>query len=110
MKPFNLTEYLANPREVVTRDGRKVRILCTDFSDEYSPIVGAIEGHNTPETFSVEGRYYFGAMSNMDLFFAPKNREGWINIYPESVYNTEKDAIKNRNTGAVATVKLEWEE
>ena len=31
MKPFNLQEYLANPsRKVVTRDGRQVRIICTD--------------------------------------------------------------------------------
>ena len=31
MKQFNLDEYLQNPsRKVVTRDGRKVRIVCTD--------------------------------------------------------------------------------
>ena len=31
MKQFNLMEYLANPsRKIVTRDGRNVRIICTD--------------------------------------------------------------------------------
>lgn len=31
MKPFNLEEYLANPsKKVVTGDGRKARIVCTD--------------------------------------------------------------------------------
>lgn len=31
MKPFNLKEYLENPyRKVVTRDGRTVRIICTN--------------------------------------------------------------------------------
>lgn len=31
MKQFNLEEYLKNPkRKVVTRDGRDVRVICTD--------------------------------------------------------------------------------
>lgn len=31
MKEFNLNEYLKNPsQKVVTRDGRNVRIICTD--------------------------------------------------------------------------------
>ena len=32
MKQFSLEEYLANPsKKVVTRDGRNVRIICTDL-------------------------------------------------------------------------------
>lgn len=31
MKQFSIKEYLANPsRGIVTRDGRSVRIICTD--------------------------------------------------------------------------------
>lgn len=42
MKQFNLDEYLANPsRKVVTRDGRNVRIRCTDRKSEEQPIVMA---------------------------------------------------------------------
>lgn len=34
MRPFNLKEYLANPsRKVITRGGKPVRIICTDFKD-----------------------------------------------------------------------------
>ena len=47
MKPFNLEEYLKNPKmKVVTRDGRKVTILCTNYSTK--PIIAEIEdlGHS----------------------------------------------------------------
>ena len=44
MKPFNLEEYLKNPdKKVVTRDGRNVRIICTDRRDSVYPIVVLIE-------------------------------------------------------------------
>ena len=46
MKQFNLEEYLANPSmKVVTRDGRKARIICTDAKNNY-PIVALIETPN----------------------------------------------------------------
>ena len=40
MKQFNLEEYLKDPnKKVVTRDGRNVRIICTDQKGtEYSVI------------------------------------------------------------------------
>ena len=32
MKPFSLEEYLKNPnRKILTRDGRNVKIICTNF-------------------------------------------------------------------------------
>lgn len=34
MKQFNLTEYLKNPdRQIITRDGDSVRIICKKLSD-----------------------------------------------------------------------------
>ena len=42
MKQFNLKSYIANPRKVVTRDGRKVRIICTDREGSMYPIVALI--------------------------------------------------------------------
>ena len=42
MKPFNLEEYLKNPsRKVVTRDGRPVRIICTDRKGA-TPIIALV--------------------------------------------------------------------
>ena len=44
MKQFNLEEYLKNPsRKVVTRDGRNVRIICTDKRGTNFPIVALVE-------------------------------------------------------------------
>ena len=43
MKQFNIQEYLANPnRQVVTRDGRPVRIICTDSDAECGTIVAIV--------------------------------------------------------------------
>lgn len=36
MKEFNLDEYLKDPsQKVITKDGRKVRIICTDYKSDY---------------------------------------------------------------------------
>ena len=40
MKQFNLKEYLKDPnKKVVTRDGRNVRIICTDRQGGDRPIL-----------------------------------------------------------------------
>ena len=45
MKQFNLKEYLENPsRQVVTRNGLPVRIICTDAKDTF-PIIGLVKGY-----------------------------------------------------------------
>ena len=47
MEKFNLEEYLKNPsRKVVTRDGRNVRIVCTDRNINNFPIVALIQLYN----------------------------------------------------------------
>ncbi len=46
LKPFNLEEAKANPERVVTRDGRKCRILCDDLNDNFN-IVAAVPRINT---------------------------------------------------------------
>ena len=123
MKPFNLAEYLENPeRKVVTRAGRDVRIICTDFDNPDYPVVGAIKGYDFPFCFSEDG-YVVGSKCNHanDLFFAPEKHEGWIiiNKYPDGVrdtngiiYPTKLDVPDTPPVGVkrVATIKIEWEE
>ena len=123
MKQFNLDEYLKNPtRKVVTRDGRKVtRFLCTDVKGDY-PIVALVEnfsGNETPISYTKDGKYRIGDKSGGDLFFAPEKHEGWINIYRDTIlsgayykyiYPSEEDAKENACSGAIATIKIEWEE
>ena len=123
MKAFSLEEYLKNPaRKVVMRDGRPVRIICTDRKGGgEQPIVALYPASqkNLGEivsTFCANGEFTMGIKSKCDLFFAPEKHEGWVNVYRDfddmmcgSVFATEEDAKHNAKT-AIATVKVEWEE
>lgn len=80
MKPFSLEEYLKNPdREVVTRDGRKVRIICTDRKGD-TPIITLIHNENEEQEFGCafypDGKYFIDKDDEFDLFFAPEKHEG----------------------------------
>ena len=118
MKPFNLEEYLKNPkRKVVTRNGRSARIICTDAKGNYPIVVLIEEGcYDNALSYTKDGRLYAGESNVYDLFFAPEKHEGWVNVYRDfddmmcgSVFATEEDAKCNAKT-AIATVKIEWEE
>ena len=126
MKQFNLQEYLAHPeRKVVTRDGKKVRIICTDRAGLYTkPVIALITLPNGDEgikTFWDNGIETAGSEYENDLFFAPEKHEGWIiiNKWPDGerntngiIYDTELDIPNKPQVGThrVATVKVEWEE
>ena len=122
MKQFSLEEYLKNPsKRVVTRDGRKVRIICTDFDNPDFPVVGEINDHKWPISFATNGTSINGRQLCSDLFFAPEKHEGWINLYYDRgnyysgdlVFNTENDAkesLEGDYSIYVTTVKIEWEE
>ena len=78
MKPFNLEEYLANPTmKIVTRDGRNVRIVCTNRKDSNYPIIALIELGDREVTaqYTKYGTYHFNIESERDLFFAPEKHE-----------------------------------
>ncbi len=128
MKEFNLNEYLKNPsQKVVTRDGRNVRIICTNMKSEYPLIALAINKDDNKESllnYKENGKYSY-AVSENDLFFAPIKREGWVNIFYnfpkenhdyfcDKIYKTkedaEKDAKKYNIDNYVTTTKIKWEE
>ena len=118
MKAFNLEEYLKNPsKKVVTKEGKKVRIICTDARGSY-PVVALIEEsyYDNALSYTEDGKLYNGESNVYDLFFAPEKHEGWVNVYRDfddmmcgSVFATEEDAKCNAKT-AIATVRIEWEE
>ena len=121
MKEFSLEEYLKNPdREVVTREGRKVRIICTDFDNPDYPVVGEIKGHKWPITFATNGMAIKNRPLYNDIFFAPEKHEGWMNLYKKKsglvigdlVYNSEEEAkkIAAGDEDYITTIKVEWEE
>lgn len=122
MKEFNLDEYLKNPsQKVVTRDGRAVRIICTDAKGDETLIAlvyNKVRDEENVYTYNRDGYFYGDNDSCLDLFFDTNKREGWINIYSEqeyrhpgeNIFSTKEDAIKNKSEIYIATVKIEWEE
>ena len=125
MKRFNLKEYLANPsREVVTRDGHSVRILCTDARNSNYPIVALVSLKGGTEIlcgYTKEGTRLCDKIHLDDLFFAPEKKEGWINMYKNKAgvswispkyFATKEEAEKEgkTHTCSVTTIKIEWEE
>lgn len=74
MKQFNLKEYLDNPNQKIrTRDGRKVRIICTDVDAERCIIALASSkvGEMAYEYYN-NGTRWTDSPSEHDLFFATK--------------------------------------
>lgn len=119
MEQFSLSEYLKNPdRKIVTRDRRSARIICTDRVGRW-PIIALISdnGGEIICSFTADGKKYAQEMEEVDLFFAPEKRTGWINIYNRAVraggliYESEEKAKQNvAGAEYITTVKIEWEE
>ena len=125
MEQFSLEKYLANPsRKVVTRNGRNVRIVCTDMKYKDYPILALEEipddNSEYVYAFTKDGNYEIDDLSIHDLFFVPETHEGWINVYRNNdshtyagaVYDSKEDAEKRKESGEnyVTTIKIEWEE
>ena len=123
MKRFNLEEYLKNPsKKVVTRMGRKVRIICTDREDSIYQVVALVkDDKRESEILVAYTKDGIPAEYNEEyytLFFAPEKREGWTNVYEEGtnryldgcICSTEEEAKRIRGCGYITTIKIEWEE
>lgn len=127
MKQFNLSEYLENPsREIVTRDGRSVRIVCVnaniiDDGNTY-PIVALVKKEDNtevPASFTNNGVYFVGEEDDFDLFFKPTQKEGWTNVYRDfnneiiigTVYETKEEALNKKIIDRyIDTIPIKWEE
>lgn len=123
MKQFNLEECLANPsKKVVTRDGRSVRIVCTDFDNPNFPVIGEVKGSKLPCSFTKEGMFNRFEEDDSDIFFAPQKYEGWLNVYRNTdtgevtfgaILHTSREKAEKMGRADgyyVATAKIEWEE
>ena len=122
MKEFNLNEYLKDlSQKVVTKDGRKVRIICTNAKNEF-PIIALITNNDKEVLmdYNNNGKVSPDEMTDLDLFFAPIKREGWVNIFKDEelpfingdIYKSEKEA-KEEAEGEpdyITSIKIEWEE
>ena len=122
MKSFNLKEHLEHPEwKVVTREGKPVRILCTDLDDNDYP-VAAVVGNFHVDKYTAEGIFHAGEENDYDLFFASEKHEGWViisklpftdsfEIFPE-IFATKEEAVRvwEDNPGTKCSIiKIEWE-
>lgn len=123
MKKFDLQKYLSNPsRKVVTRDGKSVRILCTDAKGDYPIVALTIENNLRDMVLICEADGTDIRSENNDLFFDVETKHGWVNLYRTeqgfvifgSVYDTKEDALdeleKVDNCKYIDTIQIEWEE
>ena len=123
MKPFSIKEHLEHPDwEVVTREGRPVRILCTDLDDNDYPVAAVVENFHV-DKYRADGLFQFGQNTKYDLFFANEKGERWgiisklpltdsFELFPE-IFATKKEAerVLEDNPGIKCSiVKIEWED
>ena len=87
-------------KPVRTKDGRAVRVLCTDGPGDY-PVVGLVLEIAEPQTWTIGGQFLDDTTRNLDLENAPRRiqREYWVNVY-EGVaelysYHSKKEADEN---------------
>ena len=116
MKQFNLEEYIKNPSmKVVTRDGREVKIHCTNYYLGNQCVIAEIEDIGRSFSFNQYGQQYGNTEdSPLNLFFAPEKHEGWINIYKNDdtqrffggVYESKEEAENRKDHGFVTSVKI----
>lgn len=121
MEQFNIEEYKKNPnRKVITRDGKSVRIVCTDMIGTYT-VVAICKMNPICEccySYTDDGKLHVIEDTHLDLFFAPEKHTAWINIYKSEdgiyansgLYESEKEALENSYSLKRATCKIEWEE
>lgn len=103
-----------------TRDGRKVRILCTDGPDFRAPVVGVVEGDWFITVWPSSGEHTTQEPCQRDLIPAPEEVTLWVNVCrddigdfvsSQSVFFTSKDAALRSaelfsRAGYVATVPI----
>lgn len=126
MEPFNLEEYLKNPtRPIVTRNGRSVRIICTNRSHNYS-VVALINNGDSEDllSYTKDGEVYTNLEDDCDLFFAPEpktKKVGWMNVCKYGadqhfslaggvIHPTREQASTERPDYVVDTIQIKWEE
>lgn len=125
MKQFNIEEYKKNPnRKVITRDGKNVRIVCTDMIGTYT-VVAICRMDCIGEccySYTDNGKLLLTEDTHLDLFFATEKKEGWINLvrnsngnvfvetkFPYKYEEIAKSAVSDKSN-VVATCKITWEE
>lgn len=73
-------------KPVQTRDGRKMRVLCTDAKNSSHPVIVLIEGAAGEELFYYDrnGIRRGGiGVPNTDAINVPEQKRRWLNVYSD---------------------------
>ena len=116
LKPFDIQK-AREGKPVCTRDGKKVRIICFDKQEGF-PIIALVETKVNDRVseeialFDINGRAVSDDIdSKLDLMMSTEKKEGWVNVYKDSIYDTKDEALMGRSgNGYIDTIKVEWEE
>lgn len=115
MKPFNL-EKAKQGAEVITRDGRKVKILTFSRRNNDYPIVALVDygEEEAIHMYTTEG-YYFKTKERSKNDLMMGNTKVYINVYREGdtyvlgnhTFSTREKAIDCRGVDYVKTIEIE---
>jgi hypothetical protein len=79
-------------KPVQTRDGRKVRIICTNAGLVYqgvpNPIIGTVAGLGFPMSWADDGSCTLEWGEDRSLVQVPEPRTMFINVYPKDYEDT----------------------
>ena len=115
LKPFDLEAAKAG-KPVCTRDGRKARIICFDAEGNKPLIVlSKINGQEVILRYTEKGRsdnFHSPTPREDDLMMLSEKKEGWVNVYKDSVYDTKDEALigRSESRGYIDTIKINWSE
>ena len=114
LKEFDLEAAKAG-KPVCTRDGRKARIICFDRKSETPITVLVTEINGIEAVYSYPNNGIWDSPENTngcDLMMLPEKKEGWVNVYKDSVYDTKEEALagKSEIRGYIDTIKISWSE
>lgn len=115
-KPQPTQEPTTNPidwtKPVRTKDGRAVRVLCTDGPNAAYPVIGFIVGNDACYRWTISGKWWDGKDSNLDIENAPQRiqREFWVCVYPEDtglLWQSREEALRmSKDADPIAIVKI----
>lgn len=95
-------------KPVQTKNGRKVRVFCTDRNDPY-PVVVWFDDEKRTAFYTSEGRSFIGAESPFDLMNVPEEVtvDTWLNFYDTHPgYRTKEEAVRASGRDRRATLHI----
>ena len=103
-------------KPVQTRDGRKARIICTDYKGSIQPVIAIIDegDRESVHWYNKDGRFLTIAQETRDdLINVPEKRKVWVNINSSGStygYQCREVADEMADSRRIACKELEYYE